>query len=95
MEQRSRQRFGWGYLRERHHLKDPGVDGMTILKCILQNWGAGTLNSYGSALGQVTGCCECGNETPGSIKCEEFLGWFAVTRPNERSVGNLTNGKAL
>jgi hypothetical protein len=23
--------------------------------------------------GQVAGCCECGNESSGSIKCGEFL----------------------
>jgi len=27
----------------------------------------------GSGYGQVAGCCECGNELPGSIKCREFL----------------------
>jgi len=37
----------------------------------------------------VTGCCECGSEPSGSIKCGEFLGWFAVTRTNGRSVGTL------
>jgi hypothetical protein len=25
------------------------------------------------AEGQVAGCCECGNELSGSIKCGEFL----------------------
>jgi hypothetical protein len=24
-------------------------------------------------IGQVVGCCECGNEPSGSIKCGEFL----------------------
>jgi hypothetical protein len=28
---------------------------------------------YGSEYGQVAGCCECGNEPSGSIKCGEFL----------------------
>jgi len=27
-------RFWWGNLRERNHLKDPGVDGRTILRWI-------------------------------------------------------------
>jgi hypothetical protein len=31
------------------------------------------LNRAGSGYGQVTGCCECGNEPSGSIKCGEFL----------------------
>jgi hypothetical protein len=35
-------------------------------------WGYG-LDPSGSAQGQVAGCCECGNETLGSIKCGEFL----------------------
>jgi hypothetical protein len=31
--------FQWGNLRERHHLKDPGVDGRIILKWIFQEVG--------------------------------------------------------
>jgi len=25
---------------------------------------------------RVVGCCECGNEPTGSIKCGEFLDWL-------------------
>jgi len=29
--------FGWGDLRERDHLEDPGIDRM-VLKCICRKW---------------------------------------------------------
>ena len=35
-------------------------------------WGYG-LDRAGSEKGQVAGCCECGDEPSGSIKCGEFL----------------------
>jgi hypothetical protein len=31
------------------------------------------LDRSGSGYGQLAGSCECGNEPPGSIKCDEFL----------------------
>jgi hypothetical protein len=30
--------FWWGNLREGNHLKDPGIDGRIILKCIFSKW---------------------------------------------------------
>jgi len=30
--------FWWGNLRERHHLEDPGIDGMIILRWIFRKW---------------------------------------------------------
>ena len=29
----------WGYLREKYHLGDPGVDGRIILNWIFRKWG--------------------------------------------------------
>jgi hypothetical protein len=31
------------------------------------------LDRSGSELGQMAGCCQCGNDPAGSIKCGEFL----------------------
>jgi len=33
--------FGWGNLREREHLGDPGVDGRIILRWIIRKWDVG------------------------------------------------------
>ena len=30
--------FGWGNLRGRDHLEDPGVDGRVMLKWIFKKW---------------------------------------------------------
>jgi len=35
--------------------------------------GGHKLYGAGSGWGQMAGCCECGNEPPGSIECGEFL----------------------
>ena len=66
--------FWWGNLRDRDHLGDPGVDGRIILRWIFRKWDVGYgLDRAGSGQGQVAGCCECGNEHSGCIKCWEFL----------------------
>jgi hypothetical protein len=55
-------------------LEDPGVDGRKILKWIFERlYGGHRLDRSGSGLGQVPGCCECGDETSGFIICGEFL----------------------
>jgi hypothetical protein len=35
-------------------------------------WGHG-LHRSGSGQGQGVGCCDCGNEPSGFVKCREFL----------------------
>jgi hypothetical protein len=54
------------------HGRDPGVDGMIILRWICRKWDVGVWTVL-SWLRQVTGTCEYGNEPSGSIKCGEFL----------------------
>jgi hypothetical protein len=53
------QGFGGENLTDGNHLKDPGVDGMLILKLIFENWAE--LDRSGSGLGQMNFCCECLN----------------------------------
>jgi hypothetical protein len=66
--------FWWGNLRERDHLRDPGVVGRIILSWIFRKWDFGYgLNTVGSGYRQVADTCDCGNEPSGSIKCGEFL----------------------
>jgi hypothetical protein len=64
----------WGYLREREHLKDQGVDRMIILKWIFEKWNGGHgLDRSVSRQRQAVGSCECGNKPSSFIKCGEFL----------------------
>jgi len=64
-----------GKLSDRDHLKELGINGKIILKCMFKksNGVGHGLDCGGSGYGQVAGVCECGNEPLGSIKCGEFL----------------------
>jgi hypothetical protein len=66
--------FWCGNLKERNHLEDLGVDGRIILKYIFREWvGGHGLDCFSLGYGQLVGCCECSNESPGFIKCGEFI----------------------
>jgi len=55
---------------ERDHLRDPGVDGRIILRCIFRKYDVGVwTGSSWLRVGQVAGTCECVNEPSGSVKC--------------------------
>jgi hypothetical protein len=67
-------RAWWGNWLEKDHMEDLGVD-WRILKWMLKKWDGGRhgLNWSGSGQWQVAGCCEDGNENPGSMQHREFL----------------------
>jgi len=64
--------FWWGNVWERHLLEDLSVCGKVIIKLILRKW-YGVEGMDWITLAQdrerVAGCCECGNEPWGFIKC--------------------------
>jgi hypothetical protein len=63
-----------GDLNERDHLEDLGVDGMITLKLVVKKWaGEAWTALIWFRLEQFAGCCECGNEPSGFVKCGEFL----------------------
>ena len=65
--------FSCGNLKEGDDFEDSGLDVRIILKWILEKWDGGHgLDSSGSGQGQVAGCCECGNELLGFMKCGKF-----------------------
>jgi hypothetical protein len=47
-------------------------------------WGIG-LDSSGSVLRPVAGCCELGDERSDYIKCWEFTAWLATTGLSRRT----------
>jgi hypothetical protein len=64
-------RFWWESPREGDHLEDKGVGGRVGSEWILGGLARGCgLDSTGSEQGTVLGCCECGDEPPGSCATE-------------------------
>jgi hypothetical protein len=61
-------RFWWESPREGDHLEDQGVGGKMDLSEI--GFGGCGLDSTGSGQGPVAGCCDCGDEPPGSCSTE-------------------------
>ena len=63
------------------------VDGRIVLKLFFKICVRGHgLDLSGLEQEQVAGCCECGDEIPGFIKCGKFLGqprtsWFLQKDP--------------
>jgi hypothetical protein len=69
-----RTQFCSGRLKGRNHLKDLGIDGMIILKCIFGKLSLECgLNSSGSGYGPVASSCKHCSKPSGSIKGGEFL----------------------
>jgi hypothetical protein len=66
----------WENMSERNHLEDLGVDGRVILKWVLKKQGGAWTRLIWVRIGQVMGCCKCGNEPSSSIKCGEFIDWL-------------------
>jgi len=55
-------------------LEDLGIDGRIILKWIFKEWDEEACQDCsGLGQGQVAGCCDCGDESSGFVKCGEFL----------------------
>jgi hypothetical protein len=68
--------FWWGDPREGDHLEDLGIDGRIILKWIFNKWDwESWIGLIRLRIGQVVGCCECSNESLGSVK-GEFLDYL-------------------
>jgi hypothetical protein len=68
----SNTKFWWGKLKEREHLEGLGVKGRMNLECTFKNEDEG-VDCIDPPQEHVRGCCECGNETLGFIRFEEFL----------------------
>lgn len=67
--------FWWRKVEERDCLKDQSIDGKTQLKWIYQRsrMGGCGLDSCDLGQGQVTVCCEHGNENSDFLQWEDYL----------------------
>jgi hypothetical protein len=64
-------RFWWESPKVKDHLEDQGVGEKVGSERILGRLASGGgLDSTGSGQGPVAGCCECGDEPPGSCATE-------------------------
>jgi hypothetical protein len=64
----------WENLREINYFQGQSLDGGILLKWVFKTRvRSHVLDQSGSGYEHVAGCCECGNEPSGSIKCGEFL----------------------
>ena len=64
----------WANLREINYFQSQSLDGRIILKWVFKTRvRSHVLDRAGSGYEHVAGCCECGDVTPASIKCGEFL----------------------
>jgi len=59
--------FWCGYLTERRHLEELGIESRVIVKSVLRE----SVGKW-TYLAQVAGLCECGNDPLGSMKCGKF-----------------------
>jgi hypothetical protein len=65
--------FWWGNLKEEDLLEDLCVDGRIILKLVFEKWdGDMDRTNLAPDWDMSMGCCECGNEPSGFIKCGEI-----------------------
>jgi hypothetical protein len=61
-------------VKEGDNLERLGVCGRIILKVDFKEMGGRVwIACISLRMKHVSGCCECGNEPSGSIKCREFL----------------------
>jgi hypothetical protein len=76
-EERNLYRFLWRSLKERDHWEDIGVDGVVMLKRVLQKWDDRSWAGFmWLRLGTKVGSYEYGNEYSGCIKFWKLFGWF-------------------
>jgi hypothetical protein len=63
----------WENLKEKNNLEDLVIDGMIILKCILNIYNETMWNKFIGEGRNMAGSCELGNMLSCTIECGEFL----------------------